>query len=111
MVHPNLFYFLSFPSFLFFSLLICAGNLVNTSGAERSHQPPLSSGEMGTPSPRSEQLHTMGNHTPNGIRAHNDRHTLANEPGNLHAMSNHTKNDTQGAHRPQHHHPVGLSHI
>ena len=24
---------------------------------------PLKAGEMGTPSPRSEQLHTMGNHT------------------------------------------------
>ena len=26
----------------------------------------------------------MGNHAPNGIRADNDRRTLANEPGNLH---------------------------
>ena len=26
----------------------------------------------------------MGNHTPNGIRAYNDRHTIANAPGNLH---------------------------
>ena len=33
---------------------------------------------------RSKQLHTMGNHAPNGIRAHTDRHTTANEPGNLH---------------------------
>ena len=40
----------------------------------------------------------MGNHTPNGIRAHNNRHAIANDPDNLHAMSNHTQNDTQGAH-------------
>ena len=31
-------------------------------------------------------------------RAHNNRHAIANNPGNLHAMSNHTQNDTQGAH-------------
>lgn len=44
----------------------------------------------------------MGNHTPNGIRAHNNRHAIANEPGNLHTMSNHTQNDTQGAHTDRH---------
>ena len=37
-----------------------------------------------TPSPRSEQLHAMSTHAPNGIRTHNNRHTIANEPGNLH---------------------------
>ena len=48
------------------------------------HAPTASSrGDGHTPS-RSKQLHTMGNHAPNGIRAHNDRHTIANEPGNLH---------------------------
>ena len=26
----------------------------------------------------------MSNHKPNGIRAHTDRHTITNEPGNLH---------------------------
>ena len=40
----------------------------------------------------------MGNHTQNGIRAHNVRHTIDNDPGDLHAMSNHTQNETQGAH-------------
>lgn len=52
MVCPNLFYFLSFPFFLFFSLLIRAGNLANTSGAEQHHQTPLSYGEIGRPRPR-----------------------------------------------------------
>ena len=47
---------------------------------------------------RSKQLHTMNKHAPNGIRAHNDLHTLANDPGNLHAMSNHTTH--QGAPTP-----------
>ena len=36
--------FLSFPFFLFFSLLIRTGNLANTSGAEQHHQTPLSYG-------------------------------------------------------------------
>ena len=40
----------------------------------------------------------MGNHAPNDIRAHNNRHAIANDPDNLHAMSNPTQNDTQGAH-------------
>ena len=44
----------------------------------------------------------MGNHTQNGIRAHNVRHTIDNAPGNLHAMSNHTQNDTQDAHADRH---------
>ena len=44
---------------------------------------PLQAGEMGTPPPRSEQPHTMSNRNPNGIRAHNDRHTIANDPDNL----------------------------
>lgn len=30
-----------------------------------------------TPSPRSEQPHTMSNHNKNGIRAHNDRRNIA----------------------------------
>ena len=38
----------------------------------------------------------MSNHTPNSIRAHNDRHTITNEPGNLHIRNNHTLH--QGAH-------------
>lgn len=43
-----------------------------------------------TPSPQSEQLHTMGNHTPNGTRAGADRHTIANETGNrLHQEQQH----------------------
>lgn len=54
------------------------------------HAPTTSRRGDGQNSPRSEQLHTMGNHTPDGIRAHNDRHTIANDTGNLHAMSNHT---------------------
>ena len=53
----------------------------------------------------------MSNHAPNDIRAHNNRHAIANDPDNLHAMSNHNQNDTQGAHLPQHHHPARLSHI
>ena len=40
----------------------------------------------------------MGNHYPNGIREHNDRHTLANEPGNHHTHEQPHPNDTQGAH-------------
>ena len=44
----------------------------------------------------------MGNHTQNGIRAHNVRHTIDNDPGDLHAMSNHTQNDTQDAHADRH---------
>ena len=40
----------------------------------------------------------MSNHAPDDIRAHTDRHTIANDPGNIHAMSNHTQNDTHGAH-------------
>lgn len=51
---------------------------------------------------RSKQLHAMGNHTKNGIRAHNVRHTIDNDPGDLHAMSNHTQNDTQDAHADRH---------
>ena len=43
-----------------------------------------------TPSPRSEQLPHHEQPHPNGIRAHNDRNTITNAPGNLHAMSNHT---------------------
>ena len=34
----------------------------------------------------------MSNHAPNGIRAHNNRRTITNDPDNLHAMSNHTPN-------------------
>ena len=59
---------------------------------------PLQAGEMGTPSPRSEQPHAMSNHKPNGIRAHTDRHTIANKPDNLHTRNNHTLH--QGAHSP-----------
>ena len=70
MISPNLFYFLSVPFFHSFSLLIRAGNLANTSGAEQPHA--------------HEQPH------PNGIRAHTDRHAITNDPDNLHAMSNHT---------------------
>ena len=44
----------------------------------------------------------MSNHKPNGIRAHNNRHAIANDPDNLHAMSNHTQNETQGAHTDRH---------
>ena len=40
----------------------------------------------------------MGNHYPNGIREHNDRHAITNDADNLHNMSNHTQNDTQCAH-------------
>ena len=42
---------------------------------------PLQNGEMGTPSSRSEQPHAMSNRTPNGIRAHNNRHAITNDPG------------------------------
>lgn len=45
---------------------------------------------------RHEQPH------PDGIRAHNNRHTITNDPGNLHAMNNHTQNHTQGAHTNRH---------
>ena len=38
-----------------------------------------------TPSPRSEQPHAHEQPHPNGIRAHTDRHTITNKPGNLHA--------------------------
>ena len=41
----------------------------------------------------------MSNHNKNGIRAHNDRYTIANDPGNLHAMSNNTP--PQGAPLPR----------
>lgn len=52
MVRSNLFYLLPFPFFPFFSLLIRAGNLANTSVAEQHHQTPLSYGENGMPRPR-----------------------------------------------------------
>ena len=51
MVRPNLFYLLSFPIFPFFSLLIRAGNLANTLGAEHHYQTLLSFGEIGMPRP------------------------------------------------------------
>ena len=35
-------------------------------------------------SPRSEQPHAHEQPHPDGIRAHNDRRALANEPGNIH---------------------------
>ena len=57
------------------------------------HAPTASGRAMGRNLARSKQLHTMSNHTKNDIRAHTDRNTIANDPGNLHAMSNHTKND------------------
>ena len=43
----------------------------------------------------------MSNHAPNYIRARDDRHTIANEPGNLHDISNHTQNDIR-AHSDRH---------
>ena len=70
---------------------------------------PLQAGEMGAP----VTIWAASRHDqprPDDIRAHNDRHTIANDPGNLHAMSNHTKNDIQCAHRTQHHHPEWLPH-
>ncbi len=65
-----------------------------------------------TPLPRSEQLHAMSNHTPNGIRAHNDRHTIANDPGNLHTHEQPRPERHPGrTHRPPHPRPVGRGHI
>ena len=72
MIRPNFFYFLSVPFFHSFSLLIRAGNLANTSGAEQHHHAmSRHATPAATPSPRSKQLHAMSNHTPNGIRASN----------------------------------------
>ena len=62
------------------------------------HSPTASSREDGHTRHDLSSFYTMSNHTPNGIRAHNNRHAIANDPDNLHAMSNHTQNDTQGAH-------------
>ena len=65
-----------------------------------------------TPSPRSKQLHTMSNHKPNGIRVHNKRHTIANNPDSLTPMSNHTQDETQDAHSDRNTitaHGVGIS--
>ena len=72
MIRPNLFYFLSVPFFHSFSLLIRAGNLANTSGAEQHHHAmSRHATPTATPSPRSEQPHTHEQPHPNGIRAHN----------------------------------------
>ena len=112
MVRPNLFLFPSFPFFLFFSLLICAGNLVNTSVAEQHHQTPLSYREIGMPRPSLVFLTPMSNHKSNGIRAHNDRHTIANEPGNIHTHERpHPERHPGRTHRPPHHHPARRGHI
>ena len=65
-----------------------------------------------TPSPRSKQLHAMSNHTPNDIRAHNNRHAITNDADNLHNMSNHTpERHPARTPRPQHHYTAGLPHI
>ena len=77
MICPNLFYFLSVPFFHSFSLLIRAGNLANTSGAEQHHHAmSRHATPTATPSPRSEQLRTHEQPRPNGIRAHTDRNTI-----------------------------------
>ena len=47
MIRPNLFYFLSVPFFHSFSLLIRAGNLANTSGAEQQRHAPTSPSRVG----------------------------------------------------------------
>ena len=64
-----------------------------------------------TPSPRSEQLHNMGNQN----RTTSGRTPTATPSPTSRALStpmrNHTKNDTQGAHLPQHHHPARRGHI
>ena len=44
----------------------------------------------------------MGNHTPNGIRAHNDRHTIANDPDNLHTHKQPHPRTTPSAHTYRH---------
>ena len=44
----------------------------------------------------------MGNHYPNGIREHNDRHTLANEPGNHHTHEQPHPRTTPRAHTDRH---------
>ena len=44
----------------------------------------------------------MISHTRTTPTAHNDLHTITNDPGNLHTMSNHTQNDTHGAHTNRH---------
>ena len=55
--------------------------------------------QTATPRPNLSSLTPMSNHKTNGIRAHNDRHTITNDPDNLHAMSNHNQNaPPQGAH-------------
>ena len=65
-----------------------------------------------TSSPRSKQLHAMSNHTPNDIRAHNNRHAITNDADNLHNMSNHTpERHPVRTPRPQHHYTAGLPHI
>ena len=61
---------------------------------------PLQAVEMGTPSPRSEQLHAMSSHT-NDIRAHTDRNTTANAPGNLHTHEQ-SPRTTPRAHSDRH---------
>ena len=72
MIRPNFFYFLSVPFFHSFSLLIRAGNLANTSGAEQHHHA-MSRHATPTAHPRPDlsSFAPMGNHPPNGIRAHN----------------------------------------
>ena len=66
--------------------------------ADTPHRPPHPLPDLCSLAPWSTTPRT----TP---RAHTDRHTITNDPGNLHAMSNHTQNDTQCEHRPQHHQP------
>lgn len=58
---------------------------------------PLQALEMGTPSPRSEQLHNMGNHTrtTSGLTPTDTPPTTPQ--ATFTPMSNHTQNDTQGA--------------
>ena len=58
---------------------------------------PLQAGEMGTPSPRSEQLHTMGNHT----RTASGRTTTATPSPTIRAASRHEQPPTPNDIRAQ----------
>ena len=57
-------------------------------GVRLAHRPTRADrfkpGRWAHPRPDLSSFHTMSNHTPNGIRAHSVRHTIANEPDNLH---------------------------
>ena len=113
MIRPNLFYFLSVPFFHSFSLLIRAGNLANTSGAEQHHHAmSRHATPTATPSPRSEQLRTHEQHdrtvsgrTPTATPSPTSRATFT-------PMSNHTpERHPVRTPRPQHHYTAGLPHI